>query len=148
MGSPTLSMATRPYRKSDEPFLFHAWLRTFRKSAFTKHLPNDVYYQEQHRLIEKLLSSSETTMAVAPENEDTLYGYITVQRLAGDPCVLHFAYVKQEHRRKQVFARLAKAAGLNLRSGFFYTHAPPMTGQLVRKFPAAVYRRDVLELIR
>lgn len=147
---PRAEVAIRKMRATDEAFLFHSWLKGCRRCARHADLPSAVYYDAQHELIERLIAAPVVTvlLAVDPANDDTFFGFICTERLAGETKVLHFAYTKQGDRRRGVFRQLAAAAGLDLRRPFFYTAHPPMATDVQRSMPHAVYRRDILGLAR
>ena len=141
-----LPVMIRAPRPTDEGYILKSWLRVFRKNSRMRHLPEDVYYQDQADQIRQIISSAETLIAANPDDDDEIHGYATVQRLDGDPLVLHFAYTRGQRRRQGVFRRLAEAHGMNLKRAFYYTHACPMTKNLLKRFPLAVYRRDIVGL--
>lgn len=143
-------VAVRPMRAGDEPFVFRGWLKACRRCERHRHLPAPVYYSDVHAQLERLIAAPVVMVALAVAEEDptAFFGFICTERLAGEPRILHFAYVKREARRRGVFRRMAGAVGLNLERPFFYTHHTFVVSELVRAFPAAVYRRDVLGLPR
>lgn len=146
-----VSAMAREMRPADEPFLYNSWLRACRKCPRHEGLPSQVYYQDTHEQIERLIRARPVVsvlMAVGIDNDDSLLGYICTEKLGGEVSVLHFAYVKKDHRKQGLFRWLAHQAGLELRRPFFYTAHTPIMNDMGKVLPHAVYRRDILNLMR
>jgi hypothetical protein len=144
------AIAVRRMRPSDEAFVYRSWLKACRRCARHETLPSAVYYGDVHDQIERLIAAPvvSVSLAVDPGDDDVLVGFLCTELIGGEPRVVHFAYTKSDDRRRGVFRGLARAAGLDLRRPFFYTAHPPTASDVVRAFPQAIYRRDILALAR
>lgn len=145
--SPVPALAVRSLLPGDEAFLFDTWLRSCRKCERHRHLPAGVYFGDVHRQIESIIASAMVTVTMAVDVE-RLVGFIATERLGGATRILHYAYTKGPDRQKGVFGHLAHAVGLDLARPFYYVSHPPMASVMARRFPAAVYRPDILGMPR
>jgi GNAT superfamily N-acetyltransferase len=69
-------------------------------------VPNELYYYEQTRVVEKLLKESITLILCNPEIPDQIYGYI----IANPNEETHFVYVKYTYRKFGFARKLLEAA--------------------------------------
>ena len=140
-------IAVRERMPSDDPFIFKSWLRSCRKSLRGSRSPADVYFAEMHKEVEGILPYAKTLVATDVSDQDFLIGFICTSKLEAVTSILHFVYVKRELRKYEVARCLAQKSGLDLAKPFFYTHETQLTGRLKRKFPLAIYKRDVLNIL-
>lgn len=100
---PGLPLQIRPATNEDISFIFNSWLKSYReKGTACRNVEQKIYYENQHRLIERLLEK------IAPEggvrvacnvNDPTqLFGFICAERVEG-VFVIHYIYVKHSMRR-------------------------------------------------
>lgn len=147
---PPFAFNTRLARAGDEPFVFRSWLKACRRCLRHRALPSEVYYQDHHANVERLLGSTFVSlrMAIATDDDDRLYGFLCTETIGGSPKILHFAYVKDDVRRRGIFRGLAAAAGLDLARPFFYTAHPTVANSMATAFPLAKYNAKILEISR
>lgn len=125
--------AIRDALPDDVPFVFNSWLKSYRDSPMVKSIPNTIYYDEHHRVIERLLQSPDIHAHVAcnPEDHNQIYGYVIAEKHI-DPdikCVsttFHWIYCKHPFRGNGI----AKALYEKVQNSYpalpghqtFYTH--------------------------
>lgn len=112
----------RPLLKRDEPFIFNSWLKSYRDSVSVRCVPNSIYFQEHHDVIEAILVAPSARVLVAcnPTDSEQIYGYGVASR-DGAAAALHWLYVKHPFRG----AGIGRALENTLTSGatkIFYTH--------------------------
>lgn len=61
-------------------------------------MPNDIFFKEQHEVIDALLGDSTIILACDKADTTNIIGYIVVAKVQG-LFVLHFLYVKHTYRR-------------------------------------------------
>lgn len=115
---PGLPVLVRDYEPfSDEEFVFHSWLKTYRNSPFAEGIRSSLYYPSQHRVIEQIIARSTVLMAVSKEDGNHIFGYIVFEK---DPPVLHWMYVKYSYRGMGMENLLLERSSLPCES--FYSH--------------------------
>ena len=108
--------ALRKAAAADVPFILNSWLRSHYDAWAEPHgIPKGRYYAETHRSACLTLARAECLLAVNPEDETHLLGYVV-----WEPGTLHYVYVKHPYRREGLASRLLEATGLQ--RGFHYTH--------------------------
>lgn len=116
-----LPVEVRSLIETDLPFIFNSWLKAFRNSKFAAEVQQNVYFSEQHKLIEKLLGRCQTLIIGAANDPATVYGYVVYEYIQGI-FVLHFAYVKHDFRTLGLFKELMKATKHDFSTLGMYTH--------------------------
>jgi len=105
-------VAVRPATSDDIAFIFSTWLHNFKSgSLFAKRIPYAVFFQNHHRVLERILARPEVQSLVAcpSDSPDTIVGY-----LIHEGNVVHYVYVKGAFRKLGVARALAVAAKLDL----------------------------------
>lgn len=93
--------------KDDIAFITNSWLRSFRDGLTSRAIPNDVYYYNQHRVIEKLLPKCVNVVVCRADNPDQILGYAIAE--STDTClVIHFVYVKAPFRKLGLASNLCR----------------------------------------
>lgn len=87
----------RPLTAEDIPFVFNSWLKSYRESPQVVGIPNTIFYDKFHKVIEEIIPKSVTIVAHDPEDPKLIYGYIVVE-YTGKDLVFHWAYVKHPFR--------------------------------------------------
>ena len=87
----------RPIIEDDLPFLYNSWLKSYRLSHFAEKVTNTIYFQDHHKLVERILQNSKVLMACNPSDPSQLYGYVVASSV-DDIIVVHFLYVKHTFR--------------------------------------------------
>ena len=123
----------RPALEADVPFIFSTWLRSYRDSNFANNISTTVYYAEHHKVVEKLLKSSEVFIACADDDISELYGYICAQKVDGI-LVVHYAYVKHSFRHLGIGAQLLAVLEYDPTKASIYTHMTKTARSLATKY--------------
>ena len=87
-------------------FVIDTWIRSYRKSPYSKGIPTQIYYPYQRAIIESLIDQSQTLVASNINDEDQLIGYICFEKTT--PPILHYLYVKKIFRRLGVAKQMLK----------------------------------------
>lgn len=119
--SNALPVEIRSIIETDVPFIFNSWLKAFRNSRFAAPVNQNVYFSEQHKLVEKLLGRATTLVVGAASDPATVYGYVCYEYIQG-VFVLHFAYVKHDFRTLGLFKTLMDATKHDFSTLGMYTH--------------------------
>ena len=93
-----LPIQLRTALAEDVGFIFNSWLKSYRSSDVVKPIMNEVFFAEQHRLIEHLITQHKVIIACNADNPDQVYGFICAGATEGIFTV-HYIYVKQAFRR-------------------------------------------------
>lgn len=95
----------REGRSSDIAFVTNSWLKSMRAGGmFTSGVPNDIYYQMHHKLLETLIPRSLLLVLCNMDDPDQIIGWACVERQP-QILMLHYVYVKHS-LRKQGFMKL------------------------------------------
>ena len=91
----------RDGRQLDVNFIASTWLKglLYGGDELFRKMPKEVFFDNQHKVIEKILSSPVTRVKVAclKGDADVILGY-TVYREAGNQTVLDWCFVKKDWR--------------------------------------------------
>jgi ribosomal protein S18 acetylase RimI-like enzyme len=117
----------------DIPFIFNSWLKSYRFSHFGEKITNTIYFQDHHKVIERIIKNSKAFIACDPEDSSQLYGYI-VAGLEEGILVLHFIYVKHTFRNLGIGKTLLDALGHDKSNAAVYTHHTRMADKLAAKY--------------
>lgn len=140
-----MAFVIREMIKDDYPIIFNSWLKSYSKE-YVKHknVPNAIYYQGQHRLIEHLLASSSALVAVDEEDDNIVLGYCVGSKI-DDTFIVHYIYVKKDFRGMNIASSILRYAGVTPESNMVYTHYTPSGAALAQKFNA-IYHPYILLL--
>lgn len=140
----SLNIHIRHAIDQDVNFIYHSWLKSFRKSDFARPITDTVYFPEHHKLIENICVKDSTEMLVAcnQDEPDQIYGYIVGELMEGIPCV-HYIYVKHTFRGLGIGTRLLQCLKPNLGTGSVHTHHTGAANKLGNRFNS-VYQPYVL----
>lgn len=128
-----VSVKIRPALEADVAFIFSTWLRSYRDSVFAANISTTVYYAEHHKVVEKLLKSSEVYVACAADDISELYGYICAQKVDGI-LVVHYAYVKHSFRHLGIGGQLLGVLEYDPAKASIYTHLTKTARSLATKY--------------
>ncbi len=129
-GRPLLPISIREADQSDVSFIFSSWLKSFQLGAMTRFVERTIYFNEQHKLIERLLQSSTVLVACDPDDPGQIYGYLCYEQIEGIMCV-HYTYTKQPFRALGVAKQLLEKSGYDWQnSSGVYTHHTRLGGNL------------------
>ena len=87
----------RAATSQDVPLIYSDWLRSYRRSPLTKHVPSAVYYSQHRALIDNLASRSRVVVLCNPDDTNQVYGWMCFE-LTPDVLILHYLYVKEDFR--------------------------------------------------
>lgn len=136
----TPPIAIRAGEADDLPFIFSAWLKSYRRSPTVKDVPAKVYFAKQHDLIERLLTRSGVLIAHPEGDPSTILGFAVVSPI--DTQTIHWVYVKHAFRRMGIARRLL--AGLDLRKTVF-SHLPPNAAWIADACPGISFNPYITE---
>lgn len=134
--APNPLFTLRSVGERDMPFVYHSFLKSFRDSPDTVGIPNDLFYEQQHDVVESLVRSplARAVVACAPDDPDQIYGYI-IGRDCGQYRVLDWVYVKHPFRNYGI----ARALVTDLLGAYggdvFYSHRVKHMAQLLKGRP-------------
>lgn len=139
-------------KKSDIPFVKSTWLNSFYSSHFSGPLPKHLYYKTYSPWLDSLIAENKTLLAVLPEDEDEIFGYIVYEAaplpilrrcgsiVNGEPIglppkpVVYYVFVKEAYRKHGVCrALLAQARGEVSQpdAGFYFCFRTAVVSKLV-----------------
>ena len=106
---PEIELDYRDFDPGDTNFIFHTWLKSYRKRVHT--CPDRLYFPYQQALIARLCQRSRCTVACNKTDPSFILGYAIAQpfRNAADlkePLVVHFAFTKLSYRRLGILRAL------------------------------------------
>ncbi len=85
------------------PFVFDSWIKSYWKSGPSCSLvPFHVFHHEVHALLEALLPKCEVLLAVNPDDEAQILGWVCREGNG----VVHYCYVKEPFRRFRIASML------------------------------------------
>ncbi len=91
-------MKLRPGAESDEPFIYATWLNGLRHGNETfGFIDQDIYFENYHKVIEKILVMPNTRIQVAClfDDPDVILGY----SVSHSDHLLHYVFVKKQWRK-------------------------------------------------
>lgn len=92
----------RPAEPGDRGYIIDTWLQTYRPSPFARKLPDWAYWSRFGHvgLVEHLVDSPDTRIAVAclPEGGAWQYGWVAYTFVPG--LIVHYLFVRQEFREQ------------------------------------------------
>jgi len=138
-----LPIEIRPIIDSDIAFIFSSWLRAYRNSYAVRDITQNVYYSEQHKIVERCITKGSTLVLSALEDPATIYGYLNFEIVQGQ-FVLHFAYIKQDFRKLGLFKSLLKATKHDFTGAGLYTHRVPKTFNILESKYNLIYHPYIL----
>ena len=127
------SVRLRTLIDDDLPFLFSSWLKSYRSSHFAEKITNTIYFEDHHKVIERIIKNSKVLIACNPADPSQLYGY-SVATEEGGVLVLHFLYVKHTFRNMGIGKTLLDAVGHERDKAAVYTHHTRMADKLASKY--------------
>ncbi len=144
---PKPEVVLRPVKKEDVPFIFNSWLKSYRDASQVAGVPNTLYYAEQHRIIEEILSNSATRVIIAcsPDDHDQMFGYVVYKApLADTNLCVHWIYVKHSFRMFGIARMIYDLMTDCSARTFTYSHTTKISAKLVKKFSQFVYNPFIL----
>ena len=98
----------RKATEEDIPFIFNSWLKSYRKSEFAKDITATVYFSEHHKVLRRLIDTSQVIIACNQDSPDQIYGWICAGMTDGI-FTLHYLYIKKPFRNFGIAKNLLNA---------------------------------------
>ncbi len=132
--NPSLPVRIRPVTNDDVPFIFNSWLRCFRESGlFARSVPNTVYFQNHHKILQKLAKRATIYVADNPDDPTQLFGYICAEYI-DNIFVIHFMYVKHDFRKLGIGKALLNSFNHDLATASCCSHLTKMAEKFLLKY--------------
>jgi len=128
-----LPVVIRKATEHDVPFIFNSWLKSFRDSSLVAAVSNTVYFSNQHKLIQKLVKTSEVLISCNPDDPDQLYGYIVCERI-DNVFVIHYVYIKTSFRGLGLAKALLAATDYNGKELAAHSHSTKAAQFIGRRY--------------
>lgn len=135
-----IPMQSRWSEAGDTGLVMSSWMRSWKRGPNTKRMDSRAYWDYARALIEKLLKRDDVKLRIAhaPHDVAEIYGWMCWSVVEG-LAVVHYAYTKQEARKRGVMRRLATEAGISPASTVAYTFRSPATAHIVGRVAEAEY---------
>lgn len=133
MSNPTPPIRLRMATEEDAPLIFNSWLKSYRKSLFSRNITNTIYFSEHHKVVEKLLKKYQTVVACNDKDPSQAYGYINAGYTDGI-FTLNFVYVKHSFRNLGIAKALMNAFEHDPSFAAVYTHHVRVAERLAPKY--------------
>jgi hypothetical protein len=102
--------------------------------------PNDLYYFDQHRVIETLLPRCICLVACNEDDSDQILGWVAAE-VIDTALVIHYTYCKHPFRRLGIAKRLVGLLQTTEKPpAVFYTHRTPNSHKLRLVERGVIYR--------
>jgi len=111
----------REMETQDIPFVFNSWLKSYANSPTVKFVDRTIYFNEQHKVIERILVKQKTLIACDKDSPDNIFGYICFGELQ-NVFVVHYLYVKNIDRKLGIARQLLEATKHDFSTVFAFTH--------------------------
>lgn len=123
----------RKATEADVPFIFSSWLKSYRSSFFGQNISTTIFYNEHHKVIERLLKSCEVWIACNDNDSTELYGFICAEVQQGI-LIIHYTYVKQLFRTLGIGKMLLRAINYDSSKATIFTHNTKHGQRLANRF--------------
>ncbi len=126
-----LPISIRPANAEDVPFIFNAWLKSYRSSEFAKNIQGEIYYHEHHKVIEEILKTNNVLVACNNEDPSQIYGFMCAG-FTQNVFTVHYVYTKHTFRRMGIASALVKAFEYNPNYACICTHETNAVKKLIK----------------
>lgn len=116
----------------DEPFIFHSWLRSFRKSPTNAFISDPEYYKGHHKVVEDSINSLIVKVAYHAEDTSHILGYIAYEYSEENKAIVHWLFVKRDYRGFGIGKMLWDLATSDV-DKVLYTHTNPQFEKIKEK---------------
>jgi GNAT superfamily N-acetyltransferase len=125
-------------RRADQSFIAATWVKQM--ASHDRRQAVGPRYGKLGRAVDLVLDRSDTRALVRHRagDPDGILGWVVYVEGAGVPLV-HFAYVRKEHRGQGYGAELLRAVGIEPTTACVYTCIGPTTSRLLHRYRAANY---------
>ena len=128
-----IAIRIRPAQAEDVNFIFNSWLKSFRNGLICKDVENTIYFNEHHKLIEKLVKRGTTRVACVADDPANIVGWACYEKIAGI-LAFHFAYTKHIYRGLGVLRQIMLELNQNHNLASLYTHQTSLGKKLSHKY--------------
>lgn len=122
----------------DVNFIFSTWQKAYRYSVKTAGIESEIYFNQQHTLIEGLMKTAYILVACSTADPTQIYGYLCYEKIEDAP-VVHFAYVKKSYRNLGIGKLLLSHSKIDPKAPFFITHHTGAVDKLNPEHYFAIY---------
>lgn len=130
-----IPISFRKVEEGDVPFIYNAWLKSYKDSPCGKTLVSDIFFTNHKLIVKGLISDPNVNLllAVNPENSSQIYGFACVE---STPTVstVHYVYVKYNFRKFGIAGGLVRAIEPQIEKIRFFTHLPREWRDIVQKY--------------
>lgn len=91
----------------DHNFIYSSWLKSHREAEANRHLPNEVYYGNHKKVVQRILPASKIIVACDAASPEHIFGY-AVYDIVGGVVILHYIYVKSPYRMMGIANKMMK----------------------------------------
>jgi ribosomal protein S18 acetylase RimI-like enzyme len=134
MSNEPVPIRMRKATDEDVSFIFNSWLKSFRDSGFLcRAVPNTIYFQNHHKIIQKILKRSVINIACNPQDLSQIYGYV-IGEYIDNIFVLHYIYVKHSFRKMGVARQLYNTFNHDTGNASCCSHLTKMTEKFLPKY--------------
>lgn len=125
-------------RPGDQNYIASTWLGQLRDAD--REYARGVRWGLAGRHVDAVLDRADTRALVrhAPGDVDGIYGWVVYAEGPGVP-LIHFVYVRRDHRKHGYATELLIGAGVKRDSQLVYTTRGPSTPLMTSHYPRAVY---------
>lgn len=110
MSREVLAVRIREATSEDMNFVFSSWLKSYKPSFFSKMVEPTIYFENHHKILEKIFKTAKIKIACAKDDISQIYGYVCSDIVQGVK-VIHYVYVKHTFRKLGIAKALVKDAG-------------------------------------
>ncbi len=126
-------VSLRAATQDDVGFIFNSWLKSYRQAPATQGIPSQIFFSEHHKLVERLLTSSNVIVACDPEDPSQLFGYICASKVEGI-LAIHYVYIKHTFRGLGIGKMLLNALEHDPSAAAVFTHSTRVATKLASKY--------------
>ena len=127
----------RPQVPGDLSFILSSWLNSYCDSSeFAKGIPRETYFSEHRKVVEHIVARPSVTVlvAVAPDTEDVILGYVVFEQRKLDTNIIHYIYVKRAFGVFGIAKELFAALPFGLDKQVFASHMTYKGKRLILKY--------------
>ena len=131
----------RPFLEADTNFILNSWLKSYRSSGVTEHIPSTIYFTEHKKTVLRLMEDAKILVCCNPEDEEQIFGWTCYE----EPLIIHFIYVKYPYRK----FGMAKSLYNTIGSPTITSHLPRSYSELKKKYNLIYnpYDRDTQQFL-
>jgi hypothetical protein len=122
------STSIRAATDNDIPYIFSSWLKSYK--ATLPNVPTNIYYTQQHKVIEDILAKSQTIILCSSEDPDQIFSYVVFEATT-EQTTIHWLNTKYSFRRLGFATQLLQLLPTDTPS--FYSHQSRLSTLLADK---------------